>query len=98
MAEKTTGFSGARVHMPGDPTTMELWRVAVLVYRQVRATGPDKEWLQAAAAAGAVMALRPEMGWKEASRIATEAVAGISVRWPDWMWKGEGEEPDWGGG
>ncbi len=92
----TSGYSGARVHLPDDPAILELWRVAVLVYRRAMATGPDKDWLHSAAAAGAVMALRPELGWWDASRIAVEAVAGVSVRWPDWMWKGEGDGPDWG--
>jgi hypothetical protein len=91
-----TGFSGATVHMTGDKRMLELWRAAVLVYRRAQAGHADKEWLCHAASAGAVMQLAPEMSWGEASAIAIDAVAAISVRYPDWMWKGEGEEPDWG--
>ena len=38
----------------------------------------------------------PEMGWEDASKISAEAIAAVSVRWPEWMWEGEGEGPDWG--
>jgi hypothetical protein len=91
-----TAFSGATVHMTSDKTVLKLWRAAVLVYRRARAGRADKEWLCAAASTGAVMQLAPEMSWEEASRIARDAVAAISVRYPEWMWNGEGEGPDWG--
>lgn len=93
-----TGFSGATVHMTRDPRIRELWRAAVQVYRRAMARHGDKEWLCTAAATGAVMQLAPEMEWEEASAIATEAIAALSARWPEWMWKGVGEGPDWGGG
>jgi hypothetical protein len=91
-----TGYSGATILMTDDPERLALWRAAVLVYRRARAEHPDKAWLCAAASTGAVMQLAPVMGWGEASVIATEAIAAVSVRWPDWMWKGEGEGPGWG--
>jgi hypothetical protein len=91
-----TGFSGATVPVTCDKRMLKLWRAAVLVYRRARAEHADKEWLCAAASTGAVMQLAPEMGWEEASRVAAEAIAAVSVRWPEWMWKGEGEGPDWG--
>jgi hypothetical protein len=92
-----TGYSGSTILMTRDAERLALWRAAVLVYRRARSERGDKEWLCAAASTGAVMQLAPQMSWDEASRVATEAVAAVSVRWPGWMWEGEGEGPDWGG-
>jgi hypothetical protein len=90
-----TGYSGSTVHVTQDKQLLELWRAAVLVYRRVRADPERKEWQAADASAGAVMQLDPKLNWEEASRIAKDAVAAISARWPDWMWRGDGAPPDW---
>lgn len=90
-----TGFSGATIPVTRDRRRLKLWRAGVLVYRRVQADPERKEWQAHAAAVGAVMQLAPKLGWVEASAIVIEAVAAISVRWPGWMWKGEGDGPDW---
>jgi len=66
--------------------TLAMYRAAARAYRHTQhvlhAQPHDCPW-----AAGAVKALRPDLGDDDAFREATKAIQWVSANYPEWFWR-----------
>jgi hypothetical protein len=76
------------IHKP-NPDQLPTWRAAAVAYRARRQAGAFDHEAHCAAVA-AVQAIRPGLGWKEASAEVHRAVCFVVTYHKAWFWQGLG--------
>jgi hypothetical protein len=72
---------------PDTAERTQIWRVAVVAYRDLRRAGASHQ-TAADAATRALQAVCPHLSWDEADAEAVNAVSFASSFHPEWFWKG----------